>query len=224
MLGIDRPRASCPYRYNRAMAKIIEIHPENPQPRRLAEVEACLQDGGLIAYPTDSSYALGCQLTNQEAVARIRRIRQTDKHHNFTLVCSGLSSLSTYARVDNWAFRLLKSFTPGPYTFILKATAEVPKKMQHPKRRTIGIRVPDHRVAMGIVDAMAEPILSSTLILPEWDYPLTEPYEIAEALGERVDLVVDGGAAGLEATSVVDLTGDSAQVLRVGRGDVSAFE
>ncbi len=205
------------------MAKIIEIHPVDPQPRRIAKIVETIRDGGLIAYPTDSSYAFGCHIGDKRAMDRIRRIRQTDKHHNFTLVCSDLSEISTYARVDNWAYRMLKAMTPGPYTFILPATREVPKRLQHPKRRTIGLRVPDHRLVRAVLEALGEPIMSSTLLLPGDDLPLTDPHEIDERIGHDIDLIVDAGPTGIEPTSVIDLSGGTVEVLRVGRGDVSAL-
>ena len=154
---------------------------------------------------------------------RIRRIRRTDKHHNFTLVCSDLSEISTHARVDNWAYRLLKSLTPGPYTFILPATKEVPKRLQNPKRRTIGLRVPDHPVVHAMLDSLGEPIMSSTLSIPDVEFPLTDPLEIEERIGRQIDAIVDAGPVGIEPTSVIDLSQGAVEVLRVGRGDVSAF-
>ena len=205
------------------MAKIIEIHPVDPQPRRVAEIVATIREGGLIAYPTDSSYAFGCHIGDKRAMDRIRRIRRTDKNHNFTLVCSDLSEISTYARVDNWAYRMLRSMTPGPYTFILPATREVPKRLQHPKRRTIGLRVPDHPLVRAVLDALGEPIMSSTLLLPGDELPLTDPLEIEERIGHEIDLIVDAGPTGIEPTSVVDISKGTVEVLRVGRGDVSAF-
>ena len=205
------------------MAKIIEIHPVDPQPRRIAEIVEAIRDGGLIAYPTDSSYAFGCHIGDKRAMDRIRRIRRTDKNHNFTLVCSDLSEISTYARVDNWAYRMLKAMTPGPYTFILPATREVPKRLQHPRRRTIGLRVPDHRLVRAVLEALGEPIMSSTLLLPGDDLPLTDPHEIDERIGHDIDLIVDAGATGIEPTSVLDLSQGTVEVLRVGRGDVSAL-
>ena len=205
------------------MAKIIEIHPVDPQPRRIAKIVEAIRDGGLIAYPTDSSYAFGCHIGDKRAMDRIRRIRRTDKNHNFTLVCSDLSEISTYARVDNWAYRMLKAMTPGPYTFILPATREVPKRLQHPKRRTIGLRVPDHRLVRAVLEALGEPIMSSTLLLPGDDLPLTDPHEIDERIGHDIDLIVDAGATGIEPTSVLDLSQGTVEVLRVGRGDVSAL-
>jgi len=205
------------------VAKLIEIHPDDPQPRRVTEIVETIRGGGLIAYPTDSSYAFGCHIGDKRAMDRIRRIRRTDKNHNFTLVCSDLSEISTYARVDNWAYRMLKAMTPGPYTFILPATREVPKRLQHPKRRTIGLRVPDHSLVRAVLEALGEPIMSSTLLLPGDDLPLTDPYEIQERIGHEIDLIIDAGPTGIEPTSVIDLSQDTVEVLRVGRGDVSAL-
>lgn len=205
------------------MATLIEIHPQDPQPRRIASIVQSIRDGGLIAYPTDSSYAFGCHIGDKRAMDRIRRIRQTDKKHNFTLVCSDLSEISAYARVDNWAFRMIKSMTPGPYTFILPATREVPKRLQNPKRRTIGLRVPDHTLVHAILEALGEPIMSSTLTLPGDDRPLTDPLEIEERIGNQIDLIIDGGPAGIEPTSVIDLSGGTVEVLRVGRGEISGL-
>jgi len=205
------------------MARIVEIHPTNPQPRVVAEIVALIRQGGLVAYPTDSSYAFGCHIGDKRAMERIHAIRKTDKNHNFTLVCADLSEISTYARIDNWAYRLLKAMTPGPYTFILEATREVPKRLQNPKRRTIGLRVPDHTVVRAILDVLGEPIMSSTLLLPGDDMPLTDIYEIDNRIGNQIELIIDAGPTGIEPTSVVDLSGGSAVVLREGRGDVSAF-
>jgi tRNA threonylcarbamoyl adenosine modification protein (Sua5/YciO/YrdC/YwlC family) len=205
------------------VARLIELHPDNPQPRRVAEIVETIRGGGLIAYPTDSSYAFGCHIGDKRAMDRIRRIRRTDKDHNFTLVCSDLSEISTYARVDNWAYRMLKAMTPGPYTFILPATREVPKRLQHPKRRTIGLRVPDHAVVRAMLEALGEPIMSSTLLLPGDDLPLTDPHDIEARIGHDIDLIIDAGPTGIEPTSVIDLSKDTVEVLRVGRGDVSAF-
>lgn len=182
------------------MARLIEVHPDNPQPRRVAEIVETIRDGGLIAYPTDSSYAFGCHIGDKRAMDRIRRIRRTDKNHNFTLVCSDLSEIGTYARVDNWAYRMLKAMTPGPYTFILPATREVPKRLQHPKRRTIGLRVPDHVLVRAVLEALGEPIMSSTLLLPGDDLPLTDPYDIEERIGHVIDLIIDAGPTGIEPT------------------------
>ena len=179
--------------------------------------------GGLIAYPTDSSYAFGCHIGDKRAIDRIHRIRRTDKKHNFTLVCSDLSEISAYARVDNWAYRLIKSLTPGPYTFVLPATREVPKRLQNLKRRTIGLRVPDHPLVHAMLESLGEPIMSSTLSLPGDKMPLTDPVDIEERIGHQIDAIIDAGATGFEPTSVLDMTGGTVEVLRVGRGDVSAF-
>lgn len=206
------------------MAKLIEIHPQDPQPRRIAAIVETIRDGGLIAYPTDSSYAFGCHIGDKRAMDRIHRIRRTDRRHNFTLVCKDLSEISTYARVENWAYRMVRSMTPGPYTFILPATREVPKRLQNPKRRTIGIRVPDHPFVHAVLEALGEPIMSSTLSLPGDDRPLTDPVEIDERIGHQIDLIVDAGPAGIEPTSVIDLSSGEVEVLRVGRGDVSALQ
>jgi len=205
------------------MAKIVEIHPKNPQPRLIAEVVETIRSGGLIAYPTDSSFAFGCAIGDKKSMERIRRIRQTDKNHNFTLVCSDLSEISVYARVENWAYRLIKKLTPGPYTFILQATRETPKRLQHPKRRTIGLRVPDHAIVRAMLDELGEPIMSSTLLLPGDDIPLTDVNDIEERIGNLIDLIVDGGATGIEPTTVVDLSGGSVEILRHGRGDIRAL-
>jgi len=205
------------------MARIIELYPADPQPHRVSEVAACIRRGGLIAYPTDSSYAFGCHIGDKRAIDRIRHIRRTDKNHNFTLVCENLSDISQYARIDNWAYRLLKSYTPGPYTFILNATREVPKRLQHPKRRTIGLRVPDNPVVQAILEALGEPIMSSTLLLPGDDMPLTDAHDIDEQIGNQIDMIVDAGPTGIAPTSVLDLSTGSVEVLRVGRGDVSVF-
>ena len=205
------------------MATLIEIHPTDPQPRRVKAIADIMREGGLVAYPTDSSYAFGCHIGDKRAIDRIHRIRGTSKRHNFSLVCSDLSAISTYARVDNWAYRLIKSLTPGPYTFVLPATRELPKRLQNPKRRTIGIRVPDHQLAHAVLDELGEPIMSSTLILPGDDRPLTDPLDIEERIGHQIDAIVDAGATGIEPTSVLDLTSGAVEVLRQGRGDVSAL-
>ena len=207
--------------YNPRVAKLIEIHPTNPQPRLVASIVRIIRDGGLIAYPTDSSYAFGCHIGDKRAIDRIHRIRRTDKKHNFTLVCSDLSEISTYARVDNWAYRMVKSMTPGPYTFILEATREVPKRLQNPKRRTIGLRVPDHALVRAMLESLGEPIMSSTLLLPGDDMPLTDPADIEAKIGSQIEAIVAAGPTGIEPTSVIDLSGGSVDVLRAGRGDVS---
>lgn len=205
------------------MAQYFSIHPDNPQQRLVDQVVDIVRRGGVIAYPTDSVYALGCHIGDKQAVDRIRAIRRLNKEHNFTLICRDLSELATYARVDNVIFRTLKAATPGPYTFILKASAEVPRRLMHPKRKTIGIRVPDSPIVMALLDSLHEPMMSVTMILPGDEYPLTDPYEINQLIGAQVDAVVDGGYCGLEPTSVVDMTADTAKVLRYGAGDVSAI-
>ena len=205
------------------MARLVEIHPTDPQPRRIAKIAATIRSGGLIAYPTDSSYALGCHIGDKRAMDRIRRIRQTGKQHNFTLVCSDLSEISLYAKIDNWAYRFIRSHSPGPYTFILQATREVPKRLQNPRRRTIGLRVPDHAIVQAMLGALGEPIMSSTLTLPGDDRPLTDVHEIEARIGHQIDVIVEGGATGIEPTSVIDLSGGTVEVIRAGRGDVSAL-
>ncbi len=199
----------------------LVIHPENPQPRLISQAVAVLRHGGIVVYPTDSSYALGCHLGDKAALERIRRIRQLDAQHNFTLMCQDLSELATYARVGNQAFRLLKALTPGPYTFILTASREVPRRLQHPRRKTIGLRVPDHPIAQALLETLGEPMLSVTLILPGDDMPLTDPEEIRERIGKQVDVIIDGGYCGHEPTTVIDLSGESPQVVREGKGDIS---
>lgn len=213
--------ASLPY--NPRVAILIKIHPTDPQPRHVASVVRIIRSGGLIAYPTDSSYAFGCHIGDKKAIDRIRRIRRTDVKHNFTLVCADLSAISSYARVDNWAYRLIRSLTPGPYTFILPATRGVPKMLQNPKRRTIGLRVPEHPLAHAILEELGEPIMSSTLTLPGDEMPLTEPLEIQERIGHQIEAIVDSGPTGIEPTTVLDLSSGAVEVLRVGRGDVSQF-
>lgn len=205
------------------MAQFFQIHPENPQERLVKQAVEIVRKGGLIAYPTDSAYALGCHIGDKAALDRIRAIRQLDKNHNFTLMCRDLSELSTYAKVDNAIFRLLKNHTPGAYTFILEATSEVPKRLLHPKRKTIGLRVPDNAVALALMEELGEPLMSSSLILPGDTYPLTDPYDIRESLEHQLDLVIDGGYCGLEATTVIDLTGDAPVLIRQGCGDAAAF-
>ena len=205
------------------MSQFFTIHPDNPNPRLIRQAAAVLRDGGIVVYPTDSCYALGCHLDDKDAVTRIRQIRQLDEQHHLTLMCRDLSEISRYARVDNSKFRLLKSNTPGSYTFILEATKEVPKRLQHPKRSTIGIRIPDHPVALALLEELGEPMSSSTLILPDAHHPLTDVEEIREYLERSVELVVEGGAVGLDPTTVIDLTGDSPVLLRRGRGDIAPF-
>lgn len=206
------------------MAQFFQIHPDNPQPRLVRRAVEILLAGGIIVYPTDSSYALGCQLGEKSTMERIRRIRRLDDKHNFTLVCRDLSEITTYARIDNQAFRLLKTLTPGPYTFIHEATKQVPRRLLHPKRKTIGLRVPDNEICRALLSELDQPILSTTLILPDEDLPMTDPYEMREILDHQVDLVIDGGFCGLEPTTVVDMTADPPVVQRKGKGDVSLFE
>ncbi len=205
------------------MSPLIAIHPQNPQPRLIKQVVDCLNAGGVVVYPTDSSYAFGCRIGEKDALERIRQIRRLDQNHNFTLVCRDLSEIALYAKVDNAAYRMLKACTPGPYTFILQATRQVPRRLQHPKRKTIGLRVPDNVIAQAMLAALGEPIMSSTLTLPEEEMPLTDAYDMRELLGDRVDIIVDGGYCGFEFTTVVDLTEGIPHVLRVGKGDVNVF-
>ncbi|NJO14661.1 MAG: threonylcarbamoyl-AMP synthase [Thioploca sp.] len=202
------------------MSQLFRIHPQNPQLRLINQTVAIIRDGGVIIYPTDSSYALGCHIGDKSAMERLSRIRQTDKEHNFTLVCRDLAEISTYAKVDNVSFRFIKSLIPGPYTFILKATHEVPRRLQNPKRKTIGLRIPDHIIAQAILSALSEPIMSSTLIMPNKEIPETDPEEIKELLEKQVDLIIDGGNCGFEPTTVIDLLGDTPQVLRYGKGTI----
>ena len=206
------------------MSQFFAIHPETPQARLIQQAVSIIQGGGVIVYPTDSAYALGCQLGDKKAMERIRRIRSLQENHNFTLVCRDLSELGTYAQVDNTTYRLLRHATPGPYTFVLEATREVPRRLIQPKRKTIGLRVPDHPIPQALLHALNEPLMSATLVMPGDDYPMTDPYDIRDSLEHEVDLVIDGGFCGLEATSVVDLTGATPVVLRAGVGDVSDFE
>ena len=206
------------------MSQFFQIHPDNPQARLIRQAVEVLRSGGLIIYPTDSSYAIGCQIGDKAAMDRIRQIRRLGADHNFTLVGRSLSELSVYTKLDNQAHRLIKTLTPGPYTFILKATKQVPKRLMHAKRKTIGIRIPDNRVAQALLEELGEPLLSSTLILPGDDTPLMDPYDINQTLGHAVDVVIDGGYCGYEPTSVIDLHEDEARVRRAGQGDVSLFE
>ncbi|MGD8999890.1 MAG: L-threonylcarbamoyladenylate synthase [Granulosicoccaceae bacterium] len=206
------------------MSQYFVIHPDNPQRRLIRQAVEVIRDGGLIAYPTDSSYALGCQIGDKTAMERLRAIRRVSKQHNFTLVCSDLSEIATYARVDNTSYRLLKQLTPGPYTFIFKATREVPRRLQHEKRKTIGIRVPDNAIALMLLEELGEPLMSSTLILPDAELPMTEPEEMREILGSQLDLIIDGGHCGFEPSTVIDLSGDLPRVVREGRGEVPNLE
>ncbi len=206
------------------MAKFFDIHPEDPQPRSVSAVVDLLKSGGLIAYPTDSCYALGAQLGNREALERIRRIRNLDGKHHFTLVCKDFAQMGQFVAVDNDIFRSIKAVTPGPYTFILPATKEVPKRLLHPKKKTVGVRIPDSRLIAAILTELGEPLLSSTLLLPAEEEPLTQGWEIKETLDHEVDAVIDSGDVGAEPTTVIDFSSGTAEVVRRGMGDPSRFE
>ena len=204
------------------MAQFFAIHPDNPQERLIKQAADIVRSGGVIVYPTDSCYALGCKLGDKAAMERILSIRKIDLKHHLTLMCADLSELGTYAKVDNAQFRQLKAATPGSYTFILQATKEVPNRTLHPKRKTIGLRVPDNNIALSLLQELGEPLLSCTLMLPEDDEPLTDPYEIRDRLEHSVDLVIDGGWCGTEPTTVIDMT-DGTELIRQGKGDISLF-
>lgn len=202
------------------MSQYFQIHPENPQKRLIKQAVDIVHSGGVVVYPTDSSYAIGCSLDNKNAMERIVRIRRVDKQHNFTLVCRDLSEIARYAQVDNMNYRLLKTLTPGPYTFILKATREVPRRLQNPRRKTIGLRIPDHVVTQAFLQDLDEPLMSSTLILPDEELPMIDPYQIRLYLEHHVDLVIDGGFCGHEPTTVIDLMGERPEILREGKGAI----
>jgi tRNA threonylcarbamoyl adenosine modification protein (Sua5/YciO/YrdC/YwlC family) len=206
------------------MSQFFQIHPVTPQKRLINQAVDILRQGGVIVYPTDSAYAIGCHLGDKQAADRIKRIRRLDDKHNFTLVCRDLSDIGTYAKVDNIQYRLLKTFTPGPYTFILDATSEVPRRLMHPKRRTIGLRVPDNAIVQALLEELGEPIMSSTMILPGEDDPMTDPEEIRDRLGQDLDLIIDGGFCGTEATTVVNMCGGAPEVVRQGKGDPEPFQ
>ncbi|MBS24256.1 MAG: threonylcarbamoyl-AMP synthase [Gammaproteobacteria bacterium] len=206
------------------MAEFLQVHPDNPESRVLKQAVDVLLHGGVIVYPTDSTYALGCHIGDKSALERIRRIRQLGPRHNFTLICSDLSSLATYAKVHNSAYRILKAYTPGPYTFVLKATAEVPRRLMHPKRKTIGLRVPENRIAQSLLTILGGPLMSTSLILPGKQEHLLDPYEMRLKIGKLVDLIIDGGACGLEPTTMVDLVEGVPVVKRVGKGDPQPFQ
>ncbi len=205
------------------MAQFFQIHPENPQARLIAQSVDIIRRGGIVAYPTDSAYALGCHIGDKMALDRIRLMRRLDKHHNFTLMCRDLSELATYAKVDNQVFRLLKAHTPGPFTFILPGTSEVPRRLMHPKRKTIGLRVPDNRIALALMEELGEPLMSSSLLMPGDSLPFSDPEDIRARLEHQVELVIDGGNCGLEPTTVVDLTGPAPELIRQGKGDATPF-
>ncbi len=205
------------------MAQFFSIHTDTPHSRLIKQAVAIVRSGGIIVYPTDSCYALGCHLGDKDAMIRIRAIRQVDERHHFTLVCRNLAEIATYAKVDNSQYRLLKATTPGSYTFILQATREVPRRMQHPKRNTIGLRVPDHPVVLALLEELDEPLLSSTLILPGDEYPLNDADEIRERLEHQVELVMDAGSCGIDMTTVIDLTTDVPVLVRQGKGSLEPF-
>jgi tRNA threonylcarbamoyl adenosine modification protein (Sua5/YciO/YrdC/YwlC family) len=206
------------------VSQYFKVHPIDPQRRLLQRAVDIIRGGGIVVYPTDSSYAFGWHIGDKAALDKIRWIRQTQRDHDFTLVCRDLSEIATYAKVDNPEYRLLRAHTPGPYTFILRATHETPKRLQDPKRRSIGIRVPDHKIAQGLLEILGEPLMSSTLLLPGDSLPLTEPEDVLARVGKLVDAIIDGGACGMEPTSIVDFTRGEIAILRRGKGDTSAFE
>src|SRR5512135_3451414 len=203
------------------MAQLFSIYPDNPQPRLIKQAAEMLRSGAVIVYPTDSGYALGCRLDDKDAVTRIRQIRGLDEKHLMTLMCRDLSELARYARVSNAQFRLLKNNTPGSYTFILEATKEVPRRLQHPKRSTVGLRIPDHPVALALLEELGEPLMSYTLILPDASFPLTDMDEIRERLERQVDLIIEGGTVGVEPTTVIDLTESVPALVRRGKGEIA---
>lgn len=203
------------------MSQFFSINAENPQARLIKQAVDIIRKGGLVVYPTDSCYAIGCKLDSKDALERVRRIRQLDDKHHFTLACSDLSQLSSYAKVDNRAYRILKATTPGSYTFILEATKEVPRRVSHPKKLTVGLRVPDHPIALAMLEELGEPILSSTLMLPGEEYPMTDAWEIRDRLEHEVDLVIEGGYCGMEPTTVVDLSGEETLLIRTGKGSLA---
>lgn len=205
------------------MSQFFRIHPDNPQPRLIAQAVQIIKDGGVIALPTDSSYALACRLDDKDAVTRLRRIRGLDERQNLSLLVRDLSELATFAMVDNRQFRSIKSVTPGPYVFILLATKEVPRRLSHPSRKTIGLRVPDHAITLALLEALGEPLIATTLILPQEEEPLNDPEEIRSRLEKEIDLVIDGGACPREPSTVVDLTSEEPVLVRAGRGALEPF-
>ena len=204
------------------MSQYFVIHPDNPQQRLISQVAGIIRAGGVVIYPTDSVYAIGCHIGDKQAIDRIRAIRSVDKNHNFTLVCRDLSELANYAKVDNSAFRILKASTPGAFTFILPASAEVPKRLMHPKRKTIGIRVPNSVIVQALLRELGEPMMSVTLITKEDTFPPTDPYDIRQLMESHVDAIIDGGHCGIEPTTVIDMTGPNPEITRQGRGNFSA--
>jgi len=205
------------------MSQFFQIHPDNPQLRLIKQAAQIIHGGGIVALPTDSCYALVCHLDDKDAVTRLRRIRDVDDKHHLTLLCRDLSEISLHARIDNRQYRLLKAATPGPYTFILEATKEVPRRVSHPSRKTIGLRVPENPIAHALLEELGQPLLGTTLILPKEEHPLTDPEQIREQLERQIDLVIDGGACSLEPTTVIDLSGDEPVLIRQGRGDAGLF-
>lgn len=205
------------------MSQFFQIHAENPQPRLIKQAVEIIRRGGVVVYPTDSSYAMGCQIGDKNAIERVRRLRQLDKTHNFTLICCDLSQMGLFAKIDTGIFRLLKAHIPGPYTFILNGTREVPRLLLHEKRRTIGLRVPQNPILLDLLKELGEPLMSVSLILPGDEEPMTDPYEIRERLEKQVDLIIDGGYGDLKASTIIDLSGDEPEVIRVGCGDPTPF-
>lgn len=206
------------------MSQFFRIHPLNPQPRLIIQAAKIIQDGGVVIYPTDSAYAIGCQLADKEALQRIRMIRKLDENHNFTLICRDLSEVAEYAIVDNSTFRTLKAHTPGPYTFILKASKEVPRRLLHPKRSTIGLRIPDNKIVLALLEELNQPLMSVSFVEPGQEYPLIDSHEIYEKFGKQVDLVIDGGHCGLTPTTIVDLHDGGPKIVRAGKGELTDFE
>jgi tRNA threonylcarbamoyl adenosine modification protein (Sua5/YciO/YrdC/YwlC family) len=206
------------------MAKYFDVHPENPQPRTIGSVADLVRSGALVAYPTDSCFALGCRLGNRDGIARIRSIRELDDRHHFTLVCRNFAQLGQFVHIDNKVFRAIKAATPGSYTFILPATSEVPRQLLHPKKRTVGVRIPDHVVAQALLAELGEPLVSSTLLLPGEDEPMTQGWEIKERLDHVLDAVLDSGDCGTEPTTVIDFSGGDAEIVRRGAGDTARFD
>ncbi|MFI5711010.1 L-threonylcarbamoyladenylate synthase [Kribbella sp. NPDC051620] len=206
------------------MARYFDVHPENPQKRSIGQVVDLIRNDGLVAYPTDSCFALGCQLGNKDGLDRIRTIRQLDDRHHFTLVCQDFAQLGQFVHISNAVFRSIKAATPGSYTFILPATKEVPRRLLHPKKKTVGVRIPDHVVTQALLEELGEPLLSSTLLLPDQEEPMTQGWEIKELLDHQIDAVIDSGDCGTEPTTVVDFSEDTPEVVRVGAGDPTPFE
>jgi tRNA threonylcarbamoyl adenosine modification protein (Sua5/YciO/YrdC/YwlC family) len=210
--------------YRLDVAKYFDVHPDNPQPRAIRQVVDIVRGGGLIAYPTDSCFALGCAIGNKNGMDRIRELRHLDDRHHFTLMCRDFAQLGQFVQINNALFRSLKSATPGPYTFILPATKEVPRRLLHPKKKTVGVRIPDHVVALALLTELGEPLLSTTLTLPGAEEPMTHGWEIKEELDHQLDAVIDSGECGVEPTTVIDFSGDEPEILRKGAGDPSRFE